>query len=334
MSLGVRGSVRLDGPALATAFVVLLALGAAVLSVMPATVTAPESQTFSRESASNGDPPAAEMVLVPSGPFLMGSTLGEINTVRQRYGGSCTIYESEYPRHTVRMEAFYIDRTEVTQEQYRKFVAETGREVPFVDREWATVFNWVGGTYPNGLGDHPVVLVSYFDAEAYCHWAGKEVPTEAEWEKAARGTDGRAYPWGKRWDASRLNSSMSWSDHNLPNIKLWTRWWEQVYKGELRGQVVTTKPVGSYPSGASPYGALDMAGNVFEWVADWFDRYPGSTFENPEFGDKYKVVRGGDWYLDPIYNRAAARLRSPADHKVTTIGFRCVRRLENEQKQQ
>ena len=197
MSLEVRRSVKLDGPARATAFVVLLALATVVLSVTPTVSTAPENQTFSRELASNGDP-AAEMVFVPSGPFVMGSTLGEINAVRQRYGGSRTLYESEYPRRTIQLEEFYIDRTEVTQEQYRKFVAETGREVPFVDREWAAAFNWVGGTYPDGLGDHPVVLVSYFDAEAYCEWAGKELPTETEWEKAA--VDGLLPTPGAVWE--------------------------------------------------------------------------------------------------------------------------------------
>ena len=274
------------------------------------------------------DPRVRAMVFVPAGPFFLGSTEEQIDAAHESYGGSRVLFESEYPQRTVDVASFYIDRTEVTQRQYSAFVEATGRGVPFVDRDWASPYNWRQGGYPEGLGDHPVVLVSYEDAKAYCQWAGKSIPTEAEWEKAARGTDGRRYPWGDEWEKSRLNSSTSWSEHELPTVKIWTKWWEDVYKAQLRGNVVTTKPVGSYLSGASPYGALDMAGNVFEWVEDWFEAYPGSAYENPEFGKQYRVVRGGDWYLDRIYTRAAARLRSPADHKVTTIGFRCVCRQE------
>ncbi len=270
------------------------------------------------------DPRVREMVFVPAGSFLLGSTEDQIDAEYQSYGGSRVLFESEYPQRTVGVDSFYIDRTEVTQQQYSAFVEATGREVPFVDRDWASLYNWKQGAYPEGLGDHPVVLVTHDDAKAYCEWAGKSLPTEAEWEKAARGTDGRRYPWGEEWDKSRLNSSTSWSEHELPTVEIWTKWWADVYKARLRGNVVTTKPVGSYLSGASPYGALDMAGNVFEWVEDWFDAYPGSAYDNPEFGSQYRVVRGGDWYLDRIYTRAAARLRSPADHKVTTIGFRCA----------
>ena len=275
------------------------------------------------------DPRVREMVFIPAGSFLLGSTEDQIEAEYQSYGGSRVLFESEYPQRTIGVDSFYIDRTEVTQQQYSAFVGATGREDPLVDRDWASLYNWKQGAYPEGLGDHPVVLVTYDDAKAYCQWAGKSLPTEAEWEKAARGTDGRRYPWGNEWEKSRLNSSTSWSEHELPTVEIWTKWWEEVYKAQLRGNIVTTKPVGAYLSGASPYGALDMAGNVFEWVEDWFDAYPGSSYENPEFGKQYRVVRGGDWYLDRIYTRAAARLRSPADHKVTTIGFRCVCREES-----
>ena len=275
------------------------------------------------------DPRLAGMIFIPSGPFLMGSTGAQIESLFQSYGGSRALYECEYPQRSVILEAFYIDRTEVAQQQYSAFVGATGREDPFVDTDWASLYNWKQGAYPEGLGDHPVVLVTYDDAKAYCQWAGKSLPAEAEWEKAARGTGGRQYPWGNEWEKSRLNSSTSWSEHELPTVKIWTKWWKDVYKVRLRGNIVTTKPVGSYLSGASPYGALDMAGNVFEWVEDWFDAYSGSTYDNPEFGKQYGVVRGGDWYLDRIYTRAPARLRSPADHKVPTIGFRCVCRDES-----
>ncbi|MCI0407812.1 MAG: formylglycine-generating enzyme family protein [Acidobacteria bacterium] len=271
-----------------------------------------------------GDPRLPGMVFVPGGRFLMGSSEQEIELLHNSYGGTRAIYESEFPRRRVEVGPFYIDRTEVTQARYKDFVDATGREPPYWGREWAALYNWERGAYPEGLADHPVVLVTFEDAEAYCRWAGKSLPAEEEWEKAARGTGGRAYPWGERWDSARLNSSTSWSHRELPQIEIWTEWWRTVYHRKLRGKVVTTRPVGSYPAGASPYGALDMAGNVFEWTASWYDAYPGSPYGNSEYGQKFRVIRGGDWYLDRIYTRAAARLRNITDHRVPTIGFRCV----------
>ncbi len=286
-----------------------------------------EERVEAGSSSSVAAPP--NMVWVPAGRFLMGTAEARINAVHARYGGDRTLYESELPQHAVDLPGFFIDKTEVTNAEYQKFIESTGREPPFVDSEWATLYNWSDdnlkdGAYPRGLANHPVVLVSFADAEAYCEWAGKALPSEEQWEKAARGVNGAVYPWGDQWDSARLNSPATWSSHELPTIKLWTEWWKTIYKGELRARVVTTKPVGSYPDGASPYGALDMAGNVFEWTRDWFEPYEGSSYENPDFGKTYKVIRGGDWYLDRIYARSSARLRSPVDHQVPTIGFRCV----------
>jgi iron(II)-dependent oxidoreductase len=247
------------------------------------------------------------MVFIPAGPFLMGSTEQQIDAIHRTYGIDRVMYEAEIPQRQVDLPGFYIDKNEVTQGEYAQFVQQTGREAPT---------------------DHPAVLVSFDDAAEYCRWAGKQLPTEAQWEKAARGADGRKYPWGDAWDPSRLNSPVTWSAADFPTSNDWFAWWNTTYQNELRGRVVTTKPVGAYPEGASPYGVLDMAGNVFEWTRDWYDAYPGSKYENPEFGQKYRVVRGGDWYIDPMYTRTTARLRSPADHKVPTIGFRCAMAAE------
>jgi len=270
------------------------------------------------------DPRRLSMILVRAGSFLMGSTEQEIETQHQEYGGARALYESEYPQRRLWLDDFYIDRTEVTQSQYKAFVDSTHRDAPSLDREWAALWSWKARAYPGALANHPVVLVTYDDAVSYCRWAGKFLPTEIEWEKAARGADGRSYPWGNVWDDSRLNSSSSWSDHPLSRIEIWTEWWTKDYHERLRGKQVTTLPVGSFPAGASPYGVLDMSGNVFEWTTSWYDAYSGSPYANSEFGTEYHVIRGGDWYLDPIYARAASRLRSPSDHRVPTIGFRCV----------
>jgi formylglycine-generating enzyme required for sulfatase activity len=110
----------------------------------------------------------------------------------------------------------------------------------------------------------------------------------------------------------------------LDHLDRWTAWWRTTYRGRMRGREVGTFPVGRFPGGTSPWGALDMAGNVFEWVDADFEPYPGSPFDHPEFGQGLRVVRGGDWYLGRIYHRASARSRAPADHRVPTSGFRCA----------
>lgn len=251
------------------------------------------------------------MVIIPGGPFIMGSTRSERDygyrldetlhnsTTARTYGW----FETE-TRQTVELPTYSIDRLLVTNERYERFVTGLAHSAPFVDEaiwksyglihpyETARRFLWHGASYPAGRGKHPVVLVSHADAEAYCAWRGRQearplrLPTEAEWEKAARGTDGRFFPWGNEFDPTRLNS---------------------FDKGPY-----DTLPVGSYPQGASPFGVHDMAGMVFEWTATAGAR-PG-TF----------IVKGGSWDDLPGVTRSAARHDRPAALKHVLIGFRCA----------
>ena len=234
-----------------------------------------------------------EMVFVPAGEFSMGSDEGD---------------DDEKPVHDVYLDAYWIDRTEVTNAQYRAFVEETGHRTP-------TECDWGEPTYgQGGMESHPVVCVSWEDATAYCQWAGGRLPTEAEWEKAARGTDGREYPWGDTFDGTKLN----YCDANC----------ELEHKDTgFDDGYVRTAPVGSFPEGVSPYGVLDLAGNVWEWVADWFaaDYYGGSPERNPtgpEAGD-FRVARGGSWNHDSLGGRSALRFRDDPDLRFDEVGFRC-----------
>ena len=221
----------------------------------------------------------AEMVWVPAGEFLMGSTGDEVNW-------------DERPQRNVYLDGYWIYKTEVTVAQYRKFCEATNREMPEAP-EWG----W--------KEDHPVVDVSWQDAADYAEWAGASLPTEAQWEKAARGTDGRKFPWGNEWDGGRCANSVS---------------------GRLKG----TKPVGSYPSGASPYGCLDMAGNVWEWCAGWYDedyyrKAPSNNPPGPASGS-HRVLRGGSWYYaHDGYFRCARRCRYAPGRRYGSYGFRCSR---------
>jgi formylglycine-generating enzyme required for sulfatase activity len=195
----------------------------------------------------------------------------------------------EKPVHQVHLDAFYLDLHPVTQAQYLCFVSQTGHG----QQEWEPVL---------AADDHPVVMVSWEDAVAYCHWAKKRLPSEAEWEKAARGPDGRTYPWGSSFEPGRANVV------------------GRGYAG--------TAPAGNFPSGASPYGLLDMAGNVWEWAADFYaaDYYAWSPTHNPTGPDKgsHRVVRGGCWICHPRYLRCAKRERQPSTCRSRFIGFRGV----------
>ena len=193
---------------------------------------------------------------------------------------------------TVSLDAYYIYKYEVTVAQYLAFCKATGRKQPK-----APSFN------PNWSNtDHPIVNVSWDDAKAYCEWAGGSLPTEAQWEKAARGEDGRKYPWGNEWDGSRCANSVS------PN------------------SLSSTKPVGSYPSGVSPYGVHDMAGNVWEWCNDFYEEdYYKSA---PKSGTAH-VLRGGSWfYINTDDFRCSSRSISSPANRSDVIGFRCVVRAD------
>jgi formylglycine-generating enzyme required for sulfatase activity len=273
--------------------------------VLPTDTPVPPTNTPSPSA------PSSDMVHVPAGEFIMGSSDAEVDSAlalcNEVRSDCLRIWlEDERPQHAVYLDAFYIDRTEVTNAQYRKG-AEAG------------VCNVPSNTAYYDKADyaqHPVVSVSWNDADAYCRWAGKRLPTEAEWEKAARGTDGLIYPWGNTFDGTKLNfadknTSFDWSDSN----------WDDGY--------ADTAPVGSYPDGASPYGALDMAGNVAEWVADRHDSsyYAASPESNPKgpASGSARVIRGGSWHINGALVRAAVRSWHRPDLSLSHVGFRCAR---------
>jgi formylglycine-generating enzyme required for sulfatase activity len=236
------------------------------------------------------------MIHVPAGEFEMGGT---------------GISSDEEPVHTVVLDGFWIDRTEVSNGQYQ-LCAEAGA------CQASTTCGWGGSTYGDASKtDHPIACVNWHGAQAYCEWAGARLPTEAEWEYAARGPEGRIYPWGDDFECSRGNFD---DETQLDNYV--------VPGGEGCDGYLRTAPVGSFPAGASWCGALDMAGNVWEWVADWYDSgyYARSPLENPtgpEAGD-YRVLRGGGWLCNESNVRAANRYYSyPPDLGYVYIGFRC-----------
>lgn len=237
---------------------------------------------------SDNNPPqdGSIMILISAGEFIMGSDEGE---------------PEERPAHKVYLDAFYIDLLEVTNAQYKRFMDETGHPKPgFWD-------------FPEiNKPQDPVIGVTWFEAQAYAKWAGKRLPTEAEWEKAARGTDSRIYPWGNTFDWAKGNfSDMGKED------------------GHIDGFADCMSPVGFFLEGQSPYGLLDMAGNALEWVADWHDEnyYKTSEYRNPKgpVSGTHKVMRGGAMDMVEYYERTYARTRSAPEAWNMTFGFRCAK---------
>lgn len=262
-----------------------------------------------------------DMVLVPTGEFRMGAPAGS--------GG----LPDEQPERAVLLSAFYIDRFEVTNEAYLLFVSLTGHRMPENSNPAATL--WKDRRPMPGIERHPVVNVSWTDADAYCRWAGKRLPTEAEWEKAARGTDGRRYPWGDQWDVLFANSASYWAGRTVQfdSGADWEAFW---VKGEgahiakekgLNGEVLTM-PVGSFPGSVSVYGLFDMAGNVAEWVQDWYDPnyYPSGPLTNPTGPPRgaIKSMRGGSWLKPAVSLRTSDRDWGTIDSRPSGTGFRCA----------
>ncbi|MBI5136351.1 MAG: SUMF1/EgtB/PvdO family nonheme iron enzyme [Nitrospirae bacterium] len=239
------------------------------------------------------------MVRIPAGPFTMGTDEEDVDGRGAELGLMVPWFDTAHPAHPVDLAAYFIDATEVTNGAYGAFVAATGHQPPP---------HWQGPAPPQGLETHPVTHVSWHDAESYCNGRGGTLPTEAQWEKAARGTDGRAYPWGSTYT------------HDAANV--------------ARGH---TLPVGSVAGGDSPYGVKDLIGNVWEWTADWYQPYPGGTYQDDRFGTTVKVLRGNSWasvghypdqrdFMDIVANnsRATYRLFLDPAGRLNDVGFRCV----------
>jgi len=269
-----------------------------------------------------GAEPAFDMVRIPAGEYRMGTAEGSDGLA------------DEHPERLVLLHAFFLDRFEVTNQDYAAFVQSTGHRPPANNNPASTI--WNDTTYPQAIAKHPVVNVSWEDAVAYCRWSGKRLPTEAEWEKAARGTDGRRYPWGNDWSWKKANSASYWAGQTIEfqSGADWEAFW---IKGDgarlakekgIKGEVLTL-PVGSFPDGASPYGIQDLAGNAAEWVQDWYDpnyyrSAPLSDPGGPERG-AIKSMRGGSWLKPAISLRTSDRDWGVMDSRPSGTGFRCAK---------
>ncbi len=283
-------------------------------------------------------PPPDGMVLVPAGEFVMGSDEVDTEGKQEEFGFREPMYMDEHPRHKASVDAFYIDRYEVTNGEYKRFVLATGVEPPppwiqngynasehRLSRFDSETLRRVAADYfqldmdtskmekaelvaelmklQAGRDQLPVTAVNWYDAASYCRWRGKRLPSEAEWEKAARGPDGYRYPWGDGWDPAKANVG----DNDTG---------------------VTVSP-GSYPQDKSVYGVFDLGGNVSEWVNDWYQGYPGADYESELYGDDiYKVVKGGGagvgHYALSYFYRSARRGQADPLTLSVDVGFRCA----------
>jgi len=236
-------------------------------------------------------------VAIPAGPSWVGSPLDDPEA-----------HDNEKPCHEVELRGYRIGRYPITNAQYARFLADNpDHPVPHADEERARPYNWDSHarTYPEGKADHPVVLVSWHDAETYCRWLSQvtgqhyRLPTEEEWEKAARGgsPETRRYPWGNEWNPGYCNVQ------------------------EL-GRNCTTSVHEFEQTNKSPFGVVDMAGNVWEWTASWYEPYPGSPHEGLHNDQFHRVVRGGSWHSDPQSVRISCRGRYEPDAQRPYLGFR------------
>jgi len=298
---------------------------------------------FSELNVSIKDTP---MVTVPAGAFIRGSNRIDKEGLQAQYGFATPLYLDEHPQHTMALPAFQIDTYEVSNLQYKAFVFSKSYEKPYswnengygtslkelrsftIDKVRDFVANTMKLDIDTRTMDIPELIefvtqrmteldrlpvgdVSWFDASQFCRWANKRLPTEAEWEKSARGEEGLEFPWGNFWDSKITNTGddKAWNDD--------------------------VAPIGAYPKNRSPYGAYDLSGNVWEWVEDWYEPYPGSDMESNLFGKQAKVIRGGGGgvghYAISYFFRSATRQFAEPALETADVGFRCAKDIFNKE---
>ena len=236
-----------------------------------------------------------EMILIPAGDFLMGTNKVDNKNTHRKIGTVKPLYLDQQPKSKIFLDNYYIDKYEVTNREYKRFLDET--------QFYETPGNWENGKYVEETADMPVTHVTWYEAFTYAVWAGKRLPTEAQWEKAARGTDGKNYPWGDTYDKSFANMGVDGAR-----------------------KLASTR---SYIKDVSPFGVFGMAGNAMEWTLNWYDSYPGSSYKYKRFGKRFKVIRGngfqkaGHYFLE-AYGYVFYRTEAEPDDYFQNVGFRCV----------
>jgi len=240
-----------------------------------------------------GVPP--KMVRIPSGPFIMGSDEVGTDENKGELGNKKPFYLDEHPQRMLSIPEYFIDRFEVTNEGYARFIQEKRRNPPKY---------WGGSTYKTGEALLPVVEVNWYESRDYCRWLGKRLPTEAEWEKAARGPNGNIYVWGNEFDATKGNVSAG-----------------------SHGSIMM---IGRFSHDKSAYDVYDLNGNVMEWTADWYKPFPGGDYQSDDFGEQFKVAKGdafGDsgHYALSIFSRLPYRQNVVPEARLPFLGFRCVK---------
>ena len=291
-------------------------------SAAPSTSEPPTSPKLGDVWANPRD--GMELVYVPPGEFSLGLSDRQIERLLKDDPTADRewVFGDAQPQSILRTPGFWIGRTEVTNAQYLIFVRAVGHRAPQ---------HWERGRIPVGTEQFPVTYVDRSDAEAYCKWAGLRLPTEFEWEKAARGSDGRLFPWGDDWSAGYCRNFQIVTGNRV--VMNWETWlseydkWSGSHSGTREGMAA----VGSYPKDKSPYGCLDMAGNVFEWCSDWYDagaygRYAKGDMA-PAGDGKHAILRGGAWYRSsPVLFCSAYRgFHPPIRYRLDNAGFRCAR---------
>src|SRR3989339_776568 len=283
-----------------SSIILLIIFSAIVLGDSNKNTGVSTKSSLADETAANSSPKLQDnMILIPAGEFFMGSTEKEATEAWRKNDGGYDKedYLAEYPQRKMVLPDFYIDKKEVSNSDYKMFVDATNHAAPTL---------WSDQNLNSPI--QPVIGVDWNDADGYCRWLGKRLPTEAEWEKAARGPDGRIWPWGNAWDPAKDNHGMG-TEYGFDE--------SDGYK--------YTAPVGT-ELGVSPYGALNMAGNVYEWVADDFNAYPeNDKYSQQDFNKGFKVFKGGAYTDGQSDQRPASRIGYQKDYKDVDIGFRCAK---------